>query len=77
MREMSAGLRPSMRLPSNSTAPSNGRTRPRIVFMVVDLPQALPPSRHTSSPLRTSSDTLRKPTVRRGDWPCTFGAAAW
>ena len=32
---------------------------PRIVFIVVDLPEALPPSRHTISPLRTSMVTPR------------------
>ena len=36
--------------PSNVTVPLVGRTTPMIVFMVVDLPQALPPSRLTISP---------------------------
>ena len=30
--------------------PRRGRTMPRIVFSVVDFPDALPPSRQTSSP---------------------------
>jgi hypothetical protein len=53
-RTMSPVGRPLRRSPSNSTVPVCGRTRPRIVFMVVDLPEALPPSRHTISPRRTS-----------------------
>ena len=36
--------------PSNSTRPLAGRTTPMMVFMVVDLPLALPPSRQTISP---------------------------
>ncbi len=40
--------------PANSTVPLRGWTMPRIVFSVVDLPEALPPSRHTSSPSPTS-----------------------
>ena len=36
--------------PSNTTVPRVGRTTPMIVFIVVDLPQALPPSRQTISP---------------------------
>jgi len=36
--------------PSNCTEPLRGDTMPRIVFNVVDLPDALPPSRQTSSP---------------------------
>jgi hypothetical protein len=47
----------SIRCPSNSTAPALGRTTPRIVFMVVDLPEAFPPSRQTISPARTSRFT--------------------
>jgi hypothetical protein len=40
--------------PSNSIRPLWERTMPRIVFRVVDLPEALPPSRQTSSPAFTS-----------------------
>ena len=40
--------------PANSMRPVRGFTIPRIVFSVVDLPDALPPSRHTSSPSFTS-----------------------
>src|SRR3954467_13311394 len=48
---------PSRRFPSNSTVPACGRTMPRIVFIVVDFPEALPPSRQTISPAWTSSVT--------------------
>ncbi len=40
-----------------SAAPSAAGTIPRIVFSVVDFPEALPPSRHTSSPSPTSRST--------------------
>ena len=46
--------RPLIFSPSNVTLPDRGRTMPRIVFIVVDLPEALPPSRHTISPALTS-----------------------
>ena len=36
--------------PRTRPCPACGRTRPRIVFIVVDLPEALPPSRQTISP---------------------------
>ena len=36
--------------PSNTTLPRAGRTTPMMVFIVVDLPQALPPSNDTISP---------------------------
>ncbi len=36
--------------PSNSTVPVVGRTTPMMVFIVVDLPHALPPSSETISP---------------------------
>jgi hypothetical protein len=49
-------LRPSIRSPLNETVPVTGLTNPRIVFIVVDLPEALPPSRQTSSPSRTWSE---------------------
>ena len=42
--------RPSMRAPSKRTSPERGATRPRITFIVVDLPLALPPSRQTMRP---------------------------
>ena len=41
----------SMRCPSKMTSPLVGRTMPMMVFMVVDFPQALPPSRQMISPL--------------------------
>ena len=40
----------SIATPSNITEPVVGRTTPMMVFIVVDLPQALPPSRLTISP---------------------------
>ena len=40
--------------PLNVIVPLRERTMPRIVLSVVDLPEALPPSRHTSSPSFTS-----------------------
>ena len=42
-----------MSLPSSSTLPASGRTSPRMVFMVVDLPDALPPSSETIRPSGT------------------------
>ena len=42
--------------PARSTRPERGRTSPRIVFSVVDFPEAFPPSRQTSSPVPTSSE---------------------
>ena len=36
--------------------PERGLTIPRIVFRVVDFPEAFPPRRHTSSPSATSSE---------------------
>jgi hypothetical protein len=35
---------------SRKTSPADGTTNPRMVFSVVVLPLALPPSRHTISP---------------------------
>ena len=46
--------RPVIGAPSSITAPERGFTRPRITFMVVDLPLALPPSRQTIWPRPTS-----------------------
>jgi hypothetical protein len=43
--------------PSRSTSPDDGLTMPRIVFSVVVLPDALPPSRQTISPAKTSRFT--------------------
>ena len=45
-----------MSLPSNSTVPWRGCSRPRIVRSVVVLPAPLAPRRVTISPLRTSSE---------------------
>ena len=42
--------------PASNTRPERGFTIPRIVFSVVDLPDALPPSRQTSSPSPTCSE---------------------
>ncbi len=53
-RTMSPVLKPLMVSPSNETEPERGRTMPRMVFIVVDLPDALPPRRHTISPAETS-----------------------
>ena len=39
-----------MTWPSKTTVPARGLTMPSTVFIVVDLPQALPPSRQTISP---------------------------
>ena len=55
--------RPVMAAPSKLTVPLRGRTRPRMTFIVVDLPLALPPSRHTISPSPTVID--------RSKWTCT------
>ena len=56
--------------PSSRTRPERGRTMPRMVFSVVDLPDALPPSRQTSSPSsHVQRDPLQDPhlAVVRGD----------
>jgi hypothetical protein len=52
-RTIAWGGRPSIRSSSKLTLPRWGRTTPRMVFIVVDLPEALPPSRHTISPWLT------------------------
>ncbi len=44
-----------MSLPRNRIAPCFTLTRPRIVFIVVDFPEALPPSSDTISPSPTVS----------------------
>src|SRR5262245_14651180 len=50
-----------MRLcPSRSMAPDTGRCTPMMVRNVVDLPAPLRPTRHTSSPAPTCSDTRRR-----------------
>src|SRR5689334_11125069 len=49
--------------------PALGRTRPRMLFSVVDLPAALPPSRHTISPLSTSRSIPRNTWI--GPYPAT------
>ena len=51
--------------PPKRTTPFRGETIPRIVFSVVDLPDALPPSRQTSSP----SPTARFTPWRMWIWP--------
>ena len=43
--------------PPIDTVPAVGRSRPSAVFMVVDLPEALPPSRQTISPSSTWRET--------------------
>ena len=45
---------PISEAPSKVTSPERGFTRPRMIFMVVDLPLALPPSRQTICPRPTS-----------------------
>ena len=45
--------------PSKRTVPARGRSSPRISFIVVDLPLALPPSRLTICPRRTSKFTSK------------------
>jgi hypothetical protein len=47
-----------MRRPNSCTVALFGLTSPRMVFMVVDLPQALPPSRETISPSPTVRETF-------------------
>ena len=64
-RTISAGVSPWMGRPSQSTSPAKGWTRPRMLFMVVDLPDALPPSRQTSSPSPTVSETSQSTCT----WP--------
>ena len=54
-RRMIFGVgRPVIGSPSRITSPERGFSRPRITFMVVDLPLALPPSRQTICPRPTS-----------------------
>ena len=40
-------VKPSVEAPSKVNSPERGFTRPRMIFIVVDLPLALPPNRHT------------------------------
>ena len=49
--------RPWIGSPRKLIVPSLGRTSPSTVFMVVDLPEALPPSSETISPSRISQLT--------------------
>ena len=49
-------VRPISEAPSNVTSPERGFTRPRMIFIVVDLPLALPPSRQTIWPRPTVID---------------------
>ncbi len=49
-----AGIQPVDALAVEDDVPSLGLTIPRIVFIVVDLPEALPPSRQTISPSYSS-----------------------
>src|SRR5712691_4645526 len=49
-----------MSWPSYQTEPLAGRTEPMTAFMVVDLPDALPPNRQTISPRRISMLTSRR-----------------
>jgi hypothetical protein len=55
--------RPVIGWPSKRTTPEVGFTRPRMIFMVVDLPLALPPSRQTIWPRPTASE--------KSKWTCT------
>src|SRR4051812_35802113 len=59
-RRMSSGAPPVMSVPSKTTRPDAGVSRPTIDFSSVDLPAPFAPSKQTSSPARTSSDTPRK-----------------
>ena len=45
---------PSIRSPAKYMAPDTGFTSPRMVFIVVVFPDALPPRRETTSPSKTS-----------------------
>lgn len=47
---------PISEAPSNVTSPERGFTRPRMIFIVVDLPLALPPSRQAMWPRPTLID---------------------
>src|SRR5437763_1348932 len=47
---IACGGRPSIRSPRNVTCPLRGGRRPEIVFMSVDLPAPLGPSKQTISP---------------------------
>ena len=58
-REIASGGNPLIRSPRNSIVPRAGGTTPKMVLSVVDLPAALPPSRDTISPSRTSSEIAR------------------
>ena len=49
-RTRSAMLTPVERLPVEDHLAAVGTTTPMIAFIVVDLPEALPPSRQTISP---------------------------
>ena len=49
-RTRSAVLTPLSDWSSNRISPRLGETVPMIAFIVVDLPEALPPSRQTISP---------------------------
>ncbi len=49
-RTRSAMLTPRSERPWYSTSPRVGSTTPMIAFIVVDLPEALPPRRQTISP---------------------------
>ena len=46
---------PSIRAPSKATVPDRGATSPKMTFIVVDLPLALPPSSETMLPSPTAS----------------------
>ena len=53
---MVCGAMPSRLLPSNSTTPSRGLSRPATVLSVVDLPAPLAPISVTTSPSSTSKE---------------------
>jgi hypothetical protein len=59
--------RPSMHSPLNVAVPERGVTRPRMTFIVVDLPLALPSSNETMRPSRC----CRRCCVR----PCPFSSS--
>ena len=57
---MACGGRPSSSSPRKRTEPPEARRRPITASMVVVLPAPLRPSRQTSSPCPTESDTPRR-----------------
>ena len=63
--------RPEISLPETWIVPLVGCCRPTVVRPTVDLPEPDSPTRPSTSPLRTSSDTWS--TARKGGWPEAAG----